>query len=1044
VKRDNRKSKVQSLLKLINVSINSMALIYSTSATSISAADIEINKNGQLLMGIMNTMDQTLMKQQMSAQQMAQGAKAQQSYFAFKQNATKVLGSDQMNLNRHPIFKQCLTPPEQPGLRPIGLCTNQNLSNDFKTDTMRIAQDYINLYDKYLTKDNTGLQCLKNAMQDVKLQAQTLAGRFDDMLTNFETQMKKIDEQIKVQQAAIEDKHFLLNGGRQGGATQDLRNVNPREFFSPKCTEIMGQGKLVNAFDSGGLNKIRTILEARDEKAVGFRGNNLKNLKKQLEEDKRIFQSRIKENGMSGAASPSAFRGLKFAKFFQKAATEVSQDFNENFARAQSMLKDIGISIDAKKYNPMDPNFEKKIEGLVSQAQDGYKERYMMDCIKGRNRGSSSTSLPDIIKNFNHRVVDNGGTRLDDFKANAQSDIESASSVADLEARMRALDDQGIQATVINENNQKVSKTISRYFKDLKTECTTSYAGYAPDAKEVKDKLNKIKNDLNQVLAAKNGTKKQGTIEDTVDEILNKCDTSDVNVCSGDVYNTGADNFCFGVAETCSKQVSGCMAQAKEKIRVETEALKVAVNSYNSNVQTLQDAATNLTFQMKKAFEADANQLKATLFPSNLTPQMKAAMGIPEMSGLPSPELDTFGGEASLDNPFKLLMKPDMSLAEVMDSLRRNKESLKTNFLDHVGKQIDFTGEFIADQTKKWEEEKAAWEKMRDGCKGFMENQAKEIAGANIKAQEDYAKQMEKAKKFCADFNSYRKVPGCKNEGAMNLSDLYEDSSEVLGMMGDVRHAMDGYQGVCTEYNSEGTDDDSKEDITIENLCDQHGSGDSIIDHYSKTITDSLPPKAIKKKDEITTLIDNIKSGSITSRNEVKDKIKSIDESLVGTPTQNRILAMFTIANRGGIQLDTKVEIKNLFGDRNTDLINGKLSRYQDDKKDVCEVKDQFITAASITECVDGNADTEKACIQKNKKEDIAIEEAEKKFKKVIGAIKGMKSDGRTAMLREVGEQIGPTSCDAIAGGNPTTFGATGNFMQQMGQDSLGIQGMFR
>lgn len=362
------------MLRKANAIVTCVTLTYATMPTDAVAftdVDRKVQKNSDFTstaLGVMQNLQN--FAQQYQQPQMTQAQmETMQTFQRFQNSAQQNLSANQMGTNRHYIFQNCMVPPDK-GLRPVGLCTSSAVDPTIMASSMKIAQDYINMYDQHLRPQNTsgaiGRQCIQNSLKSLGDQAKSMLEDFDKMILDFEKQSKDLENQLQMKRKDIQEEYALLNGTGSGGkSTIDSKNVDYRKLFPKECTDIMGTGNLSNLGKGKGLLGIRDALASTDENAGNFRGPALKNVRRQIDKDKALLQKRIKDKGISGLSGNAVFTGIQFKNVFKKAMTDHLTPITEDVQRANALLSQLGVTDQIPSYN--DPSFEIKLDTVINR-----------------------------------------------------------------------------------------------------------------------------------------------------------------------------------------------------------------------------------------------------------------------------------------------------------------------------------------------------------------------------------------------------------------------------------------------------------------------------------------------------------------------------------------------------------------------------------------------------------------------------------------------------------------------------------------------------
>jgi len=1074
--KQKKERKMIKMLRKANALVTCAALTYATLPADVLAKDFDkrVQTSSDITsaaLGVMGNIQN--IAQQYQTPQMSQGQiQAMQTFQQFQNDAQSKLGADQMGASRHYIFNNCMVPPDK-ALRPIGLCQSSAIPPEMMAASMKVAQDYINMYDKHLRPQNTagstGKQCIENSLKSLADQANTMLADFDKMMKGFEAQRKETENQLQMQRKKIADEYALLNGTKNGRASIDSKNVDYRKMFPKECTDIMGTGQLSGQGKSQGLRGIRDTFANTDETAANYRGPSLNNVKKQIDRDKKILQDKIKKSGMSGLSSKTLLTGVQFKGVFTKALQDQFTPMNEDIQRANAVLSELGVA--DKVPSLTDPSFEIKMNQVLNKAQASYQDEFILDCMRGQNAAAHSTPLSSIIGSFEHRVAENKGTTIDNFKNDASGAIGSATTIAGLESQINQLNNNKITVAVRNENNKKVSKTLDQYFNDIKSECTQIYNGdikpagdiaklenYKKQSDQAKEQLTSIKESMDKMVVSKNGSGQQGSIEAMVDDLINNCggEVVEATQCSTKgVYEKGSPSFCLKRATKCSTLVNACNLQAEKYVTDKTNQLKAMSDQYNASVKQLEDTANAMTEAMNRRVEDMAKSLHGSLFPSSLPPEVKAMYGIPTYTGLQQdPNLKQINATAT-DQVFPglFLKGGGKDITSLGKDLKGNTQKIKKMFSDHVNEQVNYAKSIIEGNLKQWEEEKQKWTEFRQECTSaiasMQENAIKQQQEAATQQQEADSKRLQ----FCQKYAAMAAAPGC--DGDYSPESLYSEAIEISGHLGqDVFPALDEYRNVCLQSQNEGQDDDSTTKNHLAATCQQYGNSPSRVkERLLENLMDEIPSQFKDKKDEIKEFI---------TLDNTERTLEEIHEDLENHPYANKISDLQSLYEFKGsnsflasgeeqfpypagatqAQKDA-IDKKRLNW---TDFLNTEHASELPKTSDVGYAENDFCAdfqnqanIKRVKSCGSSSSiNTFEDCMTDKKDDTWGQEYTIKRgrYANANSALQKLTTSGKQNAWAEIGEKTGGTSCAHIAGGRNFN---TGSIFEQLGQmDSIG------
>lgn len=944
----------------------------------------------------------TQMANQMGQANQMQGTPEQiQAWNILQQDSRKHIGNDNMGAIRHFMFPNCLVPPDKTA-KPMNLCSPE--APDFMVnDMMRIGQDYMNMYKKYVggaqnTAAPLGMQCIDNSIKSLEDAAKTSLGELEKMMNQFDALRKEFENAQQVPVKNMRDLHAELNGG---GNSQDFKNKDYTTQFPKECNDLLS-GQLNAKAKTGGLVSLQNDFISKDSKAANFRGQSLNQVKQQLTNDKKKISKLLKERGLTALSSTVSLKGLTFAPLFKEALTQVLAPINENIGKANAIISELGVQ--DKVPDLTDPSFEVKLDSVLEKAQTSYKDKFILDCMRGDNSVAYSSSIKSVIGKFDNRITSGQGATLREFKKKAPGLIGSAQTVGDLESSINVINNNDIKIQVTNSKNEAESKTLSQYYFDLKNECSNIYEGrlapangdtaalnYKKRADQAKKEIENIKKDISKVLASKDSSSTFGSVEQAIDEMVMNCNGQVVtsNSCSEDAFDTSKGNFCLKRASTCSNQINACKTVVSEYVNDRTNRLKVAADLHNKAVSDLEAKANILVGNMNTLAENMSKSLHAKLFPAGIPAELRAMYGIPTNSGFAIPEAVKPINMIAQDAPpfngilLKGLRGGKLDLKELETQIQRNVKALKNELQGNIESQLSRAADMASSNQDTWKNELEKWTQIIEGCQNTIAQKKQAIAEQNKLAQENAAKNKEAQTMFCRKMVAFATGPGCK--GTYSVADLYEESMEISHLIGaDVFGALGEYDRLCGTNQSEDSEEEEeslsdKKIAALEDICDQAtpANNEELTNYIRENYLDNnMPAEFEEYKDDVKKYLANEKTS-----NEFKELIAD------GTHFGVKLKALKAIYAQIADTDDTK-------------------------KQNICKEDRSKLTAA-IDECKEQKPFSEKEKCEKSAKEKYSNSED----KQVIGAkilrITNIESGNN---FSKIGENYGGTSCAAIAG----------------------------
>lgn len=938
------------------------------------------------------------MSSQMGASQQQTSPELMQAWNTLLQDSRKNIGNDNMGAIRHYMFPNCLVPPDKTA-KPSNLCSPE--APDYMvTDFMKIGQDYVNMYKKYTTSQNSatpvGMQCMENSIKSLDDAAKTSLGELEKMVNAFDAMKKKFETDQQINIKNMKDLNQELNGGGAGGnSTQDFKNKDYTAQFPKECNDLL-DGKLDSKIKDGGLVSLQKNFIEQDYEAANFRGASLTQVKQQIANDKKKFAKILKEQGINGALGSVEVNNLVFGASFQAASSKILNPIKAKINKANAIIAELGISDTLPSID--DSGFQIKLDTILEKSQTTYKDKFILDCMRGDNNTAYSTSINNVIGQFENRKTGGQGATLSNFKSTAPGLIGSAQSLVDLENSIQTINDTDIKIQVNNSDNIAQSKTLSQYYFDLKSECTNIYDGrlapangdlaatnYKKRASQAKAELASIQKDIQKVLAGTTSSS-FGAIEQEVDNLINNCDQKEVDSksCSAAAFTKTNPSFCLKRATTCSTRINSCKTTVANYVTDRTNKLKANADLHNKAMTELETKANALVNNMNTLAENMSKSLYAKLYPAGIPAALRSAYGIPTNSGFAIPEGVKPINLVAQDNaPFNGILLKGISggkldLKSFDSQFKKNVTELKRALGENIDNQLTAATDMISKNTGVWENEMNAWKDLLTKCAGVIDGKKSAIAKANEDAQKAASENAASQSSFCRKMVAFSAGPGCK--GTYSVSELYEEANEIGHLLGaDVFGALGEYDKLCGTNQSEDSEDEKvsnreMRENTFLDICE---------DSAARSTSDFL--KYIKEN-----YIEGKETGEFTEYSE------DIEKYLSGKETSKEFRELMKAGTPFGARLKSYKNIQQ--------QVDGKDSicqSYNDDYKKALE------------ECRNKDTEANKRECKKTAEEDYA-----KSNTAIALGTKLMtltKSDSENKFTK-IGESYGGTSCASIAG----------------------------
>ncbi|MFG1515869.1 hypothetical protein ABMA71_14735, partial [Halobacteriovorax sp. ZH3_bin.1] len=652
-----------------------------------------------------------------------------------------------------------------------------------------------------------------------------------------------------------------------------------------------------------------------DRKAKRFRGSSLITMRNQIESDKKKVAQRLATGGYDEALREDLFKGTQFANLFSSARTFAAQNTTAKLKKVQTMLSSLGVSdADLPKFD--DPSFLIKVDRLASKSEDSYKEKFIIDCMTGKNAAAYSTPISQAVNSFDNVKLGSQGDTLSSFKRAASNAFSDPTSLSSLDSVANSFNNNDIRITVSNSSGNSVTKTAKEYYSDIKNECVAIFNGdlkpagdvakletYRAEAKALKAEAKKLQSLTKRTLASEGN----GSIMAEIDELIYNCNGNAIELskCGEDVYETSSNSFCVTQAVACSENVNKCATFTETLVNAKTADLKQKADVYNAQMQQYEDKAKALIAQMQAHMQKVSDHTYKNMFP-NLTPEMARAYGIPASSGL------TFGKLQDLDQPMSeaetkgiLLEKdPEAFMRDLLTGMNGNSASMRGD----LNKWFENQNTHLASQVEKinlsLQEERGKWQEFVSNCATAISDRNQAAQKAAKEGVEKAAEAAQQQVEFCYKLKGLQDSspgPGCSGDN--NASDLYSDATEIASILqaqtsgqSPMEMALNGgssstlifeqiseYKKLCARASAEGSisSDGSSEEsgsngnslTQLQSACSNSGHNDEqLISSLMDKLTDNLSEEESKFKEEIQNFIKEGTKISDKALKEISDK----------------------------------------------------------------------------------------------------------------------------------------------------------------------------
>lgn len=798
-------------------------------------------------------------------------------------DARNNIGADASGMIRHFMFPNCLVPPDKTA-KPSNLC-EESAPDYMAQGLMTTGQDYINMYKKYVggaqnSASPVGLQCLTNSVNDLKDSANTMLGELEKMLNAFDAIQKNFENSQQVNLKTMKELDAELNGiGKR--ASQDLKNKDYTKDFPKECNDLIKGG--VNSLIKGnGFVGLQDNFINSDNTASRYRGASLKAKKQSFEDDLKKITEKLKNAGsdLSFIEGSTFFNGVEHSGILKAALTAELAPLKIDIQRTNAILSKLGISTQIPDIQS--PTFQADLDKVVSQAQNEYKDTFILNCMKGTSGVAHSTTINNIIGEFEDLATGGRGNTLKNFKDDASSKLLNSQTISSLDANINIINNNNIRVSAKSSDNKMGKKTLSQYYADLKNECTLIYDGrlkpangdtsadlYRNYTEQAKKEIAKIKEKVSSLKAPSNSGAKYGSIEMAAREIAESCNgkkpTSEM-CTEDDVYSQDSGSFCFKKAEYCSNTLNACKLTAQKYVADKTAKLKATADLYNAAVASLEQQANGIVSNINTYAENMTKNLHAKLFPGGISPQVRAAYGISAQSGYQIPEAVKTINLPITDTELsgmltKGIKNGQIDLKEMKAQMTKNVAAIKKAISQNVADQIARANEIIKGNETKWSEELEAWRGIIATCDQNIKTKAANMQKMAAEAAETAKQNNLERQALCTEIKLK-----CTGDG--NVDDLVEKVSESAHLLNP---DMIGFVQSCKQSTTNSDEEKPTKFEIYESYCEDAGSGTELLDSMKERVLAQIPDNLSESEaEEVKNYLDD---PNAKLEDETKEKI---------------------------------------------------------------------------------------------------------------------------------------------------------------------------
>ncbi len=870
--KDSNSFKIRNFLK-VNVIVYS--LIFSTSPVTY-ASDMFNDITNAVLMGG-DSLQQMYSQNMGQTQPMTQAQiQAQERLVEMGQDYNKNNQLHQTLGNRHFVFRNCPVPPDKPVRPDASFCSSGGATPQDMVTAMTYANNYINMYNAYIQPKNSklsiGKSCVENSVKLMKDQAQSLLDRYQRSLEQYNKMIKTALDNQKVNMKEMRDLSALLYNPN---ASSDIK-VKTMSFPSivgKNCNDILPSGgSLNNIGRQGGLTAILTTFNDLDLDASNFRSSAYGLTKKQIQRDIDIISNKFKNDGIGVLTDSYLTTDAKFKGAISQALTEKIAPLQSSIEKANAVLAELGVKDQLPDLNSN--LFEAKFRTVTNKVANNFEDKFIYDCITGKNGAASSTAIREMISSFRHSRFGEQGDKAKNFRKYTNQDLSGAINLTQLEVLVNTNNDNNITAMVTNENNEGVEKTLRQYFNDIKKECTMIYNGelppangatsltnYKAQAEAAKEQIKKVKDQIS-------GEKALNVTKILSDHILN-CggDILEPADCASGAFNKSSPSFCLKKAKMCSEEVKSCGEKAAQLVTSKNNELASRANNYNQVVTNLETTANNMLTKMSSELASMAQNLHNNIFPKNMTEQekqMMASLGMKMPDGFSTPALVPIQLGISENPKYPgMLLKGDGDLTSLANQAKEAIDMLSQNFKTYTDTNIDSAQDAATNLMAGWESEVNEFKK-------FIERCGKTLADIKQSSEEQYAEKMNSkneaisnARSFCSKIGNIsmqnQPTPGCDKR----IRDILDASGEAAEQyLPDAHMVAMELESVCQGSQNNSSDKEEPEDIDyLKMSCRDNGNKFARVkSKMKKDIIDKIPSDLRKHKNAIKEYLEGNKS----------------------------------------------------------------------------------------------------------------------------------------------------------------------------------------
>lgn len=752
------------------------------------------------------------------------------------------------------FFPQCQV-PQSFNAPPEGVC--DQVQSPMQLGSMMGYQQLAHKYDDLYTRmsspaQNTpfpqGLQCIEESAKrtDAEMQDKLNA------LTKFQDLIKKQMQAFRDENKKLIDEMDGINEELRGGPGNNLdkKKGDLADSFSQRCQNLIGGANAMNSIGKGkGLLGLKAEMDQKVRTPANSFIANQASYKKDID---KIVGNMVKKMNADGienfTPTTKDFKGIderlavNIGNLFRSEITELTT-FKQ---KIESDIAKIDPNFEMPKF---DQNFSVDFEEFRANAKIYYQKEYVNNCVTGEGDSALGLSAQDILGGLQQKGIrgSGAGNAVAKYRDALQNILSQDSFIEDKLAAIRALDAQyegrgEVTVTYQDTSAKTVTKTPYQLYIETVKNCQEQFNQdntFATSAKGVsqRKKVERLQKHLDK-LKKKHDEFVAEAANSITDSLIN-CNgaklKSDVGSCSAEVMTPGTNKFCMAHAQQCAGEVNKCYSDVQGRIEQKTNVLKSKAKMFNANVGTLVAKQEAILKQITAQVQNDSNFIKNFFPGANYTAPADLFVGMPETMGPNDPK-----------NKYGVPIIGDLSK---INELPQKIELLKNQLKEQKGKIQSVIKKYASEQNQAISQNKSKWKAFGAKCKATEKAFRQQMAAADAKKQQDFAKKKGEVGDFCAKYKRLKNLSPAA--GCGKVDGLYEDSNKIAAHLnGDVLGSLDAYSNVCEGRSDNDDDEESSKVPKIKEKCDRY-SWDQIKKQTLDNLLERLPGDIAGHKNKI-------------------------------------------------------------------------------------------------------------------------------------------------------------------------------------------------